>query len=131
MQVVALVQGQPQYEVQLELPVGFLSYYRDDLLNQLADGSCCCINETSPDCSKTCTEVHINLCFREISNDTNDTSCTLGEKKFALPTAVNGIIVFNATEGATTTTYPVSQRLIIVLYYIIHLYFREAFKYTM
>ncbi len=106
------MQGQPQYEIQVGLPIGLS--YRSGHLNQLANETCCSSAEIPPACGTSCSEIHINLCFRETVNDTNvignDTACTLGEMMFALPTNTDDYIVFGATEGATTTTYPVSQK---------------------
>ncbi len=103
LQVTALVQSQPQYEVQLELPVGF--FYRSGFLSQLADGTCCSPNETA--CHTSCNQTQITLCFRETSNNTDMNNCTLGEMTF-ITGAGSGIYTFSATGATTTTTYPVS-----------------------
>ena len=110
------MQGQlPQYEVQVGLPVTFT--YREGLSdrnisheNRLADGRCCSRSEGNTSCSTACAN-RILLCFREaqhLVNDTNRAVCPLGTMTFTLSVMDTGIITFNSTMQATTTTYPVS-----------------------
>ncbi|XP_064381946.1 uncharacterized protein LOC135330905 isoform X1 [Halichondria panicea] len=116
--VTALVQGQPQYEVQVGLPVTFT--YREGLSdrnvsyeNTLANGSCCSRSEGNTSCSTAC-ENRILLCFREaqhLVNDTNIAVCPLGDMTFTPSVMDTGIITFNSTISATTTTYPGSFQL--------------------
>ncbi len=106
-QVVALVQTKPQYEVQVQLPVSFS--YTTGNLNQLFDGTCCSPNETNS-CFTACNETQITLCFREAQHSTNDsdsTNCPLGMATFLSDTVAN--ITNNSTANlTTTTTYTVS-----------------------
>ncbi|XP_064381976.1 uncharacterized protein LOC135330925 [Halichondria panicea] len=116
--VTALVQGQSQYEVQVGPPVTFT--YREGLSdrnvsyeNTLADGSCCSRSEGNTSCSTAC-ENRIFLCFREaqhLVNDTNIAVCPLGDMTFTPSVMDTGIITFNSTISATTTTYPGSFQL--------------------
>ncbi len=108
MQVNVLVQGQPQYEVQVQLPVT-LSYNLTTGHNLLANGSCCSFNETAP-CNTQCSEIQITLCFREANhslNDTDITNCPLGMITVT-PGEPSNLTTLTATSNATTTTYPVS-----------------------
>ncbi len=117
MQVTALVQGQPQYEVQVQLPVRFK--YRDGISdtgihynNTLANGTCCSRNEEGTSCPTAC-ENRIILCFREAQHPVDDNNvavCPLGSMTFT-PPVIHGIdiITFNSIiQATTTTTYPVS-----------------------
>ncbi len=104
----ALVQGQPQYEVQVQGPIGFT--YRSGDENRLADGNCC-EDEAGSSCPTACDNLII-LCFRETQHPTSDTNlanCPLGGMTFTPSTMNTDIITFNATMQATTTTYIVSQ----------------------
>ncbi len=103
-----MVQGQPQYEVQVQGPIDFT--YRSGEENRIADGNCC-TTEAGFSCPTACDNLII-LCFREIqhsTSDTNLTNCPLGGITFTPPTMNTDIITFNATLQANTTTYIVSQ----------------------
>ncbi len=112
------MQGQPQYEVQVELPVNFT--YREGLspmgvpyVNTLANGNCCSSNEGGNYCPTAC-EIVIIVCFREAQhpvNDNNPQVCPLGIRSVMINSvaAGAGILTLNATNQAATTTYPVSS----------------------
>ncbi len=115
-QVVALVQAKPQYEVQVQSPVSFS--YTTGNQNQLFDGTCCSPNETNSCssnetncCFTACNETQIILCFREAQHSTNDsdsTNCPLGMATFLFDTVAN--ITYSSTANlTTTTTYTVSS----------------------
>ncbi len=102
-----LVQGQPQYEVQVELPITF-AYIGVPYVNRLANGNCCSPTEGGNSCPTAC-ETVITVCFREAQhpvNDNNPETCPLGTVNTFSPGA--GILTLSATDQAATTTYPVS-----------------------
>ena len=88
------MQSQPQYEVQLELPVGFS--YNSESHNQLADGTCCSPVET--ECFTGCNQTEITLCFRE----TSITAHWEKGQELAM------VLLPLCDRSSTTTTYPVS-----------------------
>ncbi len=117
MQVTALVvQGQPQYEVQVELPITFT--YRGGLSpmgvpyeNRLANGNCCSPTEGGDSCPTACRTV-ITVCFREAQHPVNDNhpaDCPLGIVTVNTFEPSPGNRTLSATNQAATTTYPVSS----------------------
>ena len=103
-----MVCAQPQYEVQVHLPVVF--QYRDNQTNRLADGTCCESSETAPNYVTGCSNIRVVLCVREEQHDRTDmdsSNCPLG--LITAPLTRYDLFTFTARPGATnTTTYPVS-----------------------
>ena len=102
-----MVCAQPQYEVQVQLPVVF--QYRVNQTNRLA-GGCCEPSETAPNCVTGCSNIRVVLCVREEQHDRTDmdsSNCPLGA--ITAPLTRNDLFTFIARPGATdSTTYPVS-----------------------
>ncbi len=90
------MQGQPQYEVQVQGPIGFI--YRPGEENRLADGNCCA-TEAGSSCPTAC-DNHIFLCFREFQH---------GGMTFATCTINTDIITFNNIYSASNYVLPNSQ----------------------
>ena len=103
-----MVCAQPQYEVQVQLPVEF--QHRVNQTNRLADGTCCESSETASNCVTGCSNIRVVLCVREEQHDRTDmdsSNCPLG--LITAPLTRDHLFTFTARPGATnTTTYPVS-----------------------
>ena len=103
-----MVCAQPQYEVQVQLPVVF--NFKLNQTNRLADGACCVSNETAPNCDTGCSNIRVVLCVREEQHDRTDmdsSNCPLGA--ITAPLTRADLFTFTVRPGATnTTTYTVS-----------------------
>ena len=113
--ITVMVCAQPQYEVQVQLPVEF--QYRVNQSNRLADGTCCVSNETAPNSVTECSNIRVVLCVREEQHDRTDmdySNCPLGV--ITAPLTRTDLFTFTACPGATnTTTYPVSVLYLFIL----------------